>query len=167
MLFGLAVFKLFVIRQIQPRGGLAAGNSRIFSTSSGAISHAPRKSKNMDERRSAARFVVAFPIRVKWKDDNGKVMVEEGLTENIGPQGTLIYLPRMLPTVGSKVELTVTENPKDEVTVKAEVIRLERNAAHPQAALMRTDQIRAWRKKVVALAAETVANAKPDDGDDW
>jgi hypothetical protein len=120
----------------------------------------------MDERRSAARFVVAFPIRVKWKDEAGKVMVEEGLTENVGLQGTLIYLPRMLPTVGSKVELTVTENPKDEVTVKAEVIRLERNAAHPQAALMLTDQIRAWKKKVVAMA-ETVANQTPDDGDDW
>ena len=120
----------------------------------------------MDERRSAARLVVAFPIRVKWKDESGKVMVEEGLTENVGPQGTLIYLPRMLPTVGSKVELTVTENPKDEVTVKAEVIRLERNAAHPQAALMLTDQIRAWKKNVVSLA-ETVANQTPDDGDDW
>ena len=120
----------------------------------------------MEERRSAARLVVAFPIRVKWKDESGKVMVEEGLTENVGPQGTLIYLPRMLPTVGSKVELTVTENPKDEVTVKAEVIRLERNAAHPQAALMLTDQIRAWKKKVVSLA-ETVAKQPPDDGDDW
>jgi hypothetical protein len=120
----------------------------------------------MDERRSAARFVVAFPIRVKWKDEAGKVMVEEGLTENVGLQGTLIYLPRMLPTVGSKVELTVTENPKDEVTVKAEVIRLERNAAHPQAALMLTDQIRAWKKKVVSMA-ETVASPKPDEGDDW
>jgi hypothetical protein len=120
----------------------------------------------MDERRSAARFVVAFPIRVKWKDEAGKVMVEEGLTENVGLQGTLIYLPRMLPTVGSKVELTVTENPRDEVTVKAEVIRLERNAAHPQAALMLTDQIRAWKKKVVSMA-ESVANQKPDEGDDW
>jgi hypothetical protein len=120
----------------------------------------------MDERRSAARFVVAFPIRVKWKDEAGKVMVEEGLTENVGLQGTLIYLPRMLPTVGSKVELTVTENPRDEVTVKAEVIRLERNAAHPQAALMLTDQNRDWKKKDVAKA-ETVANQTPDDGDDW
>ncbi|MFN6962456.1 MAG: PilZ domain-containing protein [Pyrinomonadaceae bacterium] len=121
----------------------------------------------MEERRSAGRFVVAFPIRVKWKDENGKVVVEEGLTENIGPQGTLIYLPRLLPTVGSKVELTVTENPKDEVTVKAEVIRLERNAAHPQAALMLTDQIRAWKKKVLSLAAETIANEKPEDDNDW
>jgi hypothetical protein len=31
---------------------------------------------------------------------------------------------------------------------------------------MLTDQIRAWKKKVVAMA-ETVANQTPDDGDDW
>ena len=31
---------------------------------------------------------------------------------------------------------------------------------------MLTDQIRAWKKKVVSLA-ETVAKQTPDDGDDW
>ena len=121
----------------------------------------------MQERRGASRFVISFPIRVRWKDENGKVVVEEGLTENVGLQGTLVYLPRHLPTVGSKVELTVTENVKDEVTVKAEVIRLERNASHPQAALMLTDQIRLWKKKVWELAAETIANEKPEELDDW
>lgn len=121
----------------------------------------------MQERRGASRFVISFPIRVRWKDETGKVIVEEGLTENVGLQGTLVYLPRHLPTVGSKVELTVTENTKDEVTVKAEVIRLERNASHPQAALMLTDQIRLWKKKVWELAAETIANEKPEEVDDW
>ena len=72
-----------------------------------------------------ARHVVSFPIRVKWKNEDGKVVTEEGLTENVGVNGALVYLPRMLPTVGSKVDLTVTENTKDEVTVGAQVIRLE------------------------------------------
>jgi hypothetical protein len=122
----------------------------------------------MEERRQKGeRYIVSFPIRVRWKDQNGKEIIEEGLTENVGPQGALIYLPRHLPTVGSRVELTVTENIKDEVTVKAEVIRLERNAAHPQAALQLTDSIRLWRKKVWAYAAETIAGEKPDDLDDW
>lgn len=120
-----------------------------------------------DRRQKGERYIVSFPIRVRWKDQNGKETIEEGLTENVGPQGALIYLPRHLPTVGSKVELTVTENTKDEVTVKAEVIRLERNAAHPQAALQLTDSIRLWRKKVWAFAAETIAGEKPDDLDDW
>jgi hypothetical protein len=121
----------------------------------------------MQERRGGSRYVISFPIRVRWKDESGKPIIEEGLTENVGPQSTLIYLPRHLPTVGSKVELTVTENTKDEVTVRAEVIRLERNAAHPQAALILTDQIRAWKKKVWQLAAETIANAQPEEYDDW
>jgi len=121
----------------------------------------------MQDRRHGARHVVSFPIRVKWKNEDGKVVVEEGLTENIGLTGTLIYLPRALPTVGAKVDLTVTENTKDEVTVGAEVIRLERNVAHPQVALMLTGGIRAWKKKVWDLAAETVAGQKPDDIDDW
>ncbi len=122
----------------------------------------------MQERRQAARHVVSFPIRVKWKNEDGKVVVEEGLTENVGLTGALIYLPRMLPTVGCKVDLTVTENIKDEVTVGAQVIRLERNAAHPQVALTLTDGVRTWKKKVWELAGETLAGQKPDDADnDW
>jgi putative aminopeptidase FrvX len=121
----------------------------------------------MQDRRHSARHVVSFPIRVRWKNEDGKVVVEEGLTENVGLNGALIYLPRLLPTVGSKVDLTVTENTKDEVTVGAEVIRLERNASHPQVALSLTDGVRAWKKKVFELAAETVAGQRPDDQDDW
>ena len=84
------------------------------------------------ERRSGERYVISYPIRVRWKDENGTEIIQDGLTDNIGPAGTLVYLPRHLPNVGSKVNLTVTENPKDEVSVTAQVIRLERNAAHPR-----------------------------------
>jgi hypothetical protein len=120
----------------------------------------------MQERRQGARYVISFPIRVTWKDENGP-QSEEGLTENVGVNGTLIYLPRKLPNVMTKVELTVLENPADPVTVTAEVIRLERNAAHPQAALNLTEGMRAWKKKVFDLAAETVAGQKPEGDDDW
>lgn len=121
----------------------------------------------MQDRREGSRFAVSFPIRVRWKDEHGQEIFEEGLTENIGPGGTLVYLPRKLPNVGTKVDLTVTENPDDEVTVTAEVIRLERNAAHPQAALSLVEGMRAWKKKVWALAAETSARDADEDGDDW
>ncbi|MEP6788021.1 MAG: PilZ domain-containing protein, partial [Acidobacteriota bacterium] len=100
----------------------------------------------MPERRQGARHVVSFPIRARWKDENGKEVIQEGLTENVGQQGTLIYLPRVLPLVGGKVHLTVTEDPNDEISVTAEVIRLERNAAHPQVALQLTDNLRVWKK---------------------
>lgn len=121
----------------------------------------------LQDRRHGTRYVVSFPIRVRWKDENGNEIVEEGLTENVGPVGSLIYLPRNLPTVGAKVDLTVTENPDDEVTVTAQVIRLERNAAHPQVALDIIDGIRTWKKKVWQLAGETVAGIKPEEFDDW
>ena len=121
----------------------------------------------MQERRQGSRFVVSFPVSLKWKDDDGNEIIEEGLTENVGLNGTLVYLPRKLPTVGSKVNLTVTENSEDPVSVTAQVIRLERNAAHPQAALNLVEGMRNWKKKVWDLAAETQANEKPDDFDDW
>jgi len=121
----------------------------------------------MAERRQGARHVISFPIRVRWKDEAGKEVVQEGLTENVGPHGTLIYLPRALPLVGGKVHLTVTENPDDEISVTAEVIRLERNASHPQAALHLTDNLREWKKKVWEVAGVTIAAQEPEPLDDW
>jgi len=121
----------------------------------------------MQERRTGARYVISFPVRVRWKDADGKEMVEDGLTENVGPQGALIYLPRSLPLVGRKVNLTVTEDPKNEVTCTAEVIRLSRNAAHPQAALHLIDNLREWKKKVWEFAGVTISNQKPEELDDW
>lgn len=121
----------------------------------------------MPERRQSERYAVSFPIRVKWKDENGATIVEEGLTENVSQIGALIFLPRKLPSVGGKVELTVIERANDEVTVTAQVIRLERNAAHPQVALNLVDGIRNWKKKVWEYAGETIAGQQPDEFDDW
>ena len=123
---------------------------------------------SIQDRRKGERFIISFPIRVKWRGDDGKEVVQEGLTENIGPHGTLVYLPRHLPNVGGKVRLTITENPKAEVTVMAEVIRLERNAAHPQAALQLVDGMREWKRKVWELAAATIAAQEPEEFEaDW
>lgn len=121
----------------------------------------------MQERRQAERYNISFPIRVTWKDEHGREIVQDGLTENVGYNSTLIFLPRNLPSVGSKVSLTVTENAEDEVTVTAQVIRLERNAAHPQAAFQLTDSLRLWKKKVWEYAGEVLAAEKPDMHDEW
>ena len=121
----------------------------------------------MDNRREGARHVISFPIRLNWKDKDGDDVMEEGLTENVGPKGTLVYLPRLLPDVGSTVKLTVTENADDEVSVGAEVLRLERNAAHPQAALQITRSIRLWQEKVWEYAGSILENAEPEEFDDW
>ena len=122
---------------------------------------------SISERRQDLRHNISFPIRVAWKDEHGREIVQDGLTENIGPQGTLIFLPRALPPVGSKVNLTVTENAEDEVSVTAQVIRLERNAAHPQAAFQLTDSLRLWKKKVWEHAGRILAAEKPAEFDDW
>jgi hypothetical protein len=121
----------------------------------------------MRERRAASRHYISFPIRVEWKDDKGIQIVSEGLTENIGPNGTLIHLPRHLPSVGSKVNITVTEDKSTQITVPAQVLRLERNAAHPQAALLLLGSTRDWEKKVWEYAGQILAAQKPDDSDDW
>lgn len=123
--------------------------------------------KSTQERRKGERYIISYPIRVRWRGDDGKEVVQEGLTENVGPHGTLIYLPRTLPNVGGKVRLTITEDPKAEVTVLAEVIRLERNAAHPQAALALLDNLREWKRKVWEVAGKTIAEQQPEEFDDW
>jgi hypothetical protein len=119
----------------------------------------------MQERRSGGRYAVSFPVRVTWKSESGEKVADEGLSENIGQHGCLIYLPKQLPPVGGKVILTVTENPSDETTVTAEVIRVVRNAGHPQVALNLVDNLREWKKKVWEYAAE-VANVGEEDSDD-
>lgn len=122
----------------------------------------------MSERRIGERHLISFPIRVEWKDEKGEEIVEEGLTENIGPGGTLVHLPRNLPNVGSKVNLTVTENSAtNQVTVTAQVIRLERNVSHPQAALMLLGSNKDWEKNVWQYAGDVIAAQKPDSFDDW
>jgi len=121
----------------------------------------------MPERRTGSRHFISFPIRVEWKDDKGVEIIAEGLTENIGQNGTLIYLPRHLPNVGSKVNITVTEAKATQVTVTAQVLRLERNAAHPQAALMLVGSTKDWEKRVWEYAGQLIAAQKPEELDDW
>ncbi|HEX8737841.1 MAG TPA: PilZ domain-containing protein [Pyrinomonadaceae bacterium] len=121
----------------------------------------------MQERRQGERYLISFPIRVEWKTEEGNEMIEEGLTENVGRAGALVHLPRKLPAVGSEVNLIVTENPSDQVSVTAQVLRLERNAAHPQAALKLTSATDDWEKKVYQYAAQIIAAQKPDETDDW
>lgn len=126
--------------------------------------------KNLElERRTGSRFVVTLPIKVEWKDETGTSIAEEGITENVGFDGTLVHLPRKLPAVGSRVRLAVFEvEGKGQIAaVEAEVLRLERNAAHPQVALRLVDSHVDWRAKVfeseeVRIAAE----GKPEEFDD-
>src|SRR6266705_1221046 len=96
--------------------------------------------------RLGPRYVAAFPIRAEWDTNDGEHIVAEGETENIGPDGTLVHLQRELPPVGSLVNLLILgENDGEKLRVIAEVLRIVRNPAHPQAALHLVGETDEWR----------------------
>lgn len=121
------------------------------------------------ERRTGSRFVVSLPIKVEWTDEAGKSVREEGITENVGVDGTLVHLPRKLPRVGTKVQLALYEvEGKGQIAAaEAEVLRLERNAAHPQVALRLVDSLDDWRVKVFESEdVRTAAAGTPEEFDE-
>jgi hypothetical protein len=114
------------------------------------------------DRRTGPRYPIALPIRAEWDGDGGEHIIEKGMMENVSPEGTLVHLQRLLPEVGSQVRLEVfDEEEKPTLQVKAEVLRLERNAAHPQAALQLLEFPPDWCKKIWEPAAPLIAEPKP------
>jgi hypothetical protein len=97
---------------------------------------------------NGSQYTAYVPVRIQWKDESGEDITEDGLTENIGLRDALVYLPRRLPGVGSKVVLTVTDNAQNEVEVSALVLRLDRNPAHPLVSLKVTAGRRVWKTNV-------------------
>ena len=128
--------------------------------------------RHMDiEIRSGPRYLVAFEVRAEWDEPGGAHILSEGTTENVGPEGTLVHLPRKLPEVGSRVRLEVQGEDGNKLQVVAEVLRIERNAGHPLAALQLLGQTDEWRGLIWEPAAPRVAPAPPppteaDDEDD-
>jgi hypothetical protein len=116
--------------------------------------------------RSGPRYIHAFPVRAEWDTNDGVHMVSEGETENIGPAGTLIHLQRDLPPVGSRVNLLVLGEHGEKLRVITEVIRIERNPAHPQAALQLLGETDEWRGLVWEEAAIKMAEANEVYEDD-
>lgn len=97
------------------------------------------------ENRSGPRYVATFPIRAEWDTPDGAHIISEGETENVGPEGTLVHFLRDLPPVGSRVNLLVLGEDGEKLRVIAEVLRIERNPAHPQAALQLLGETDEWR----------------------
>jgi hypothetical protein len=93
-------------------------------------------------------------------------MVSEGETENVGPEGTLIHLQRDLPPVGCRVNLLVLGDEGEKLRVIAEVLRVERNPAHPQAALQLLGETAEWRGLVWQEAAIRMNEADESYDDD-
>jgi hypothetical protein len=118
------------------------------------------------EQRTGARYLASLVVRAEWDTEQGKHVVAEGTTENVGPEGALIHLQRELPDVGSRVQLMVLSGEGQKLQVVTEVLRLERNAAHPLAALQLLDATEEWRGLVWEPAAPRVTQPAPQEEDD-
>jgi len=122
--------------------------------------------KQMTDIRSGPRYIAAFPIRAEWDTADGVHIVSDGETENIGPDGTLVHLQRELPPVGSRVSLLVLGEDGEKLRVIAEVLRIERNPAHPQAALQLLGETDEWRGIVWKEAEIKMHEAENDYDED-
>jgi hypothetical protein len=115
------------------------------------------------EHRSGPRYLAALEVRAEWDESDGAHIVTEGTTENIGPEGTLVHLPRRLPEVGGRVRLEVQDQEGKKLLVVTEVLRIERNPGHPLAALQLLDQTDEWRGLIWEPSAPRVS--APPSGD--
>lgn len=118
------------------------------------------------EIRSGPRYLVSFEVRAEWDEPGGTHIMSEGTTENVGPEGTLVHLPRKLPDVGSRVRLEVQGEDGKKLQVVAEVLRIERNAGHPLAALQLLGETDEWRGLIWEPAAPRVTAPPPPIEDD-
>ena len=121
--------------------------------------------------RSGPRYLAAFEVRAEWDEADGAHILSEGTTENVGPEGTLVHLPKKLPEVGSRVRLEVEGEDGNKLQVVAEVLRIERNPGNPLAALQllgETDEWRGliWEPAAPRVAAPPVAEETDDEAED-
>ena len=118
------------------------------------------------EQRSGPRYLASLVVRAEWDTEEGKHVVAEGVTENIGPEGALVHLERQLPDVGSRVQLFVESEEGQKLQVITEVLRLERNPAHPLAALQLLDATDEWRGLVWEPAAPRITRTPEETDED-
>jgi hypothetical protein len=118
------------------------------------------------DSRSGPRYLVSFEVRAEWDGPGGLHIVAEGVTENVGPEGTLVHLPRGLPDVGSRVRLEVHGEDGTKLQVIAEVLRIERNPGHPLAALQLLGETDEWRGLIWEPAAPRVTAPTPPVADE-
>lgn len=119
------------------------------------------------EHRSGPRYLASLEVTAEWDDSGGTHFVSEGTTENVGPEGTLVHLPKRLPEVGSRVRLEVLGESGEKLQVVAEVLRIERNPGHPLAALQLLGETDEWKGLIWGPAAPRVTPSPTEaDGED-
>ncbi len=118
------------------------------------------------ENRTGPRYLTSLLVRAEWDAEDGTHYVEEGTTENVGPEGALVHLQRDLPDVGSRVQLKILSDEGEKLSVVTEVLRLERNPGHPLAALQLINGSDEWRGLVWEPAAPQVSQPDDEEEDD-
>jgi hypothetical protein len=118
------------------------------------------------ENRSGPRYLATLEVKAEWDEPTGTHIIAEGTTENVGPEETLVHLPRQLLDVGSTVRLEILGESGERLQVIAEVLRIERNPGHPLAALQLVGETEEWKGLVWEPAAPRVAPPPPpEDGE--
>ena len=113
------------------------------------------------DNRQGPRYLASLEVKAEWDANDGQHVVAEGITENVGPEGTLVHLPRQLPDVGSRVRLEVLGEGGERLQVIAEVLRIERNPGHPLAALQLLGETDEWKGLIWEPAAPRVVPPPP------
>ena len=110
------------------------------------------------------RYLATLEVKAEWDEPTGTHIIAEGTTENVGPEGTLVHLPRQLPDVGSTVRLEILGESGERLQVIAEVLRIERNPGHPLAALQLVGETEEWKGLVWEPAAPRARSAAASRG---
>ena len=118
------------------------------------------------ENRTGPRYLTSLLVRAEWDNADGKHLIAEGTTENVGPEGALVHLERELPDVGSRVQLVVLGDQGEKLSVVTEVLRLERNPAYPLAALQLLNGSDEWRGLIWEPSAPRVSQPAVDMDED-
>jgi len=117
------------------------------------------------DNRSGPRYLASLEVKAEWDDSGGTHVVAEGTTENVGPEGTLVHLPRQLPDVGSRVRLEVLNESGERLQVIAEVLRIERHPGHPLAALQLLGETDEWKGLIWEPAAPRITPPQEPEGE--
>lgn len=89
----------------------------------------------LDTAHPSQRVLAKFAAKVTWIDGTlGESISTTGFTESLGEKSVLINL-EMLPPVGVDVMLTLQDGKKEIISIRARVIRVERNIAKPKISL--------------------------------
>lgn len=118
------------------------------------------------ENRSGPRYLASLEVKAEWDEPSGTHVIAEGMTENVGPEGTLVHLPRQLPQVGSRVRLEVLGETGEKLQVIAEVLRIERHPGHPLAALQLLGETDEWKGLVWEPAAPRITPPPAPEGEE-